>query len=201
MNRLSRALVLASVALAATAGCTANDRSPQAQPTSSATHKLTIPPPTTAPATTPAAAPELSGKGVGPYTVGMALSALKSSNAVVEVNGSNGCPDWKTAKGTGKYKAVALVFFKDKLDWVEVSTPDFSTVEGAKVGMPLTAVAGAFGSQAKQLSDGLGGKAVGVSQSGGSGLVFRANADGNVNLIQAGAYETLEFKFTDGEGC
>lgn len=67
--------------------------------------------------------------------------------------------------------------------------------------MSLDEVKGRYGGDGVALSDGLGGKALGVLGPSGNGLLFRTDKDGHVTAMEAGRYETLEFRFTEGEGC
>jgi hypothetical protein len=67
--------------------------------------------------------------------------------------------------------------------------------------MKLTAVKGLYGPKASQLTDGKGGTALAVRDGPGTGLLFRGAADGTVGTIDAGTYDTLEFRFIEGEGC
>jgi hypothetical protein len=182
-------MVLVSVALT---GCRGQDPASSEPPGSG-----TAPPATTAVATQP-----LTGRGIGPYVVGTGLDALTAAGALTNVKTTDGCPDFTTADAGGSYfGTVTIVFYKKKIDWVTIVSPVVSTVDGAKVGMKLTAVKGVYGARANQLDDGKGGTAIGVRDGAGTGLLFRGGADGTVGTIEAGTYDTLEFRFIEGEGC
>jgi len=162
---------------------------------------MTSAPPTTSP-TTPPAAEKLASTGIGPYVVGAKLAALKSAKVLADLNESTGCTGWATAQGTAPYgDAVTIIFYNGAVNWVEVNSPAISTVEGAQVGMTLAALKGIYGTKATDLDDGLGGKAVSVHGATALGLFFRLDATGKVKTIEAGRSETLEFRFTEGEGC
>jgi hypothetical protein len=157
---------------------------------------------TSPPATTPVAFPPLTGRGIGPYVVGAELDALTGASALTNVKTSTGCPDFTTADAGGPYfGTVTIVFFQKKISWITIESSIVSTVEGAKVGQQLTAVKSLYGAKANQLSDGQGGTALGVRDGDGTGLLFRGAADGTVGTIDAGTYDTLEFRFVEGEGC
>jgi hypothetical protein len=157
----------------------------------------------TAPPTTTAAAIEpLTGQGIGSYVVGTELDGLTAAGALTNVKTTDGCPDFTTADATGPYfGTVAIVFFQKKISWISVSSAIVSTVDGAKVGQTLAEVKGLYGAKANQLDDGQGGQALGVREGGGTGLLFRGAADATVASIDAGTYDTLEFRFVEGEGC
>jgi hypothetical protein len=153
-------------------------------------------------ATTPATLEKLAGQGIGSYVVGADLAALTSAGSLTNVKTSDGCPDFTTADATGPYfGTVTIVFFQNKVSWISVSSAVVSTMDGAAVGQKLTAVKSLYGARANQLDDGHGGQALGVREGGGTGLLFRAAADGTVASIDAGTYDTLEFRFVEGEGC
>jgi hypothetical protein len=144
----------------------------------------------------------VTGTGIGPYTVGAELDALTAAGALTNVKASDGCPDFTTADAGGPYfGTVTIVFFQKKIEWITIASPVTSTVDGAKVGMKLTAVKALYGAKANQLADGQGGTALGVRDGTGTGMLFRGAADGTVGTIDAGTYETLEFRFVEGEGC
>jgi hypothetical protein len=162
------------------------------------------PPPSTtsAPVTTPAALEKLRGQGIGTYVVGADLDALTSAGSLTNVASSDGCPDFTTADATGPYfGTVTIVFFQKKLSWISISSAVVSTVDGARVGQALAEVKAIYGAKANQLDDGQGGRALGVREGGGTGLLFRGAADATVASIDAGTYDTLEFRFVEGEGC
>jgi hypothetical protein len=189
---VSRRLAVLALVCVALTGCGA--------PTSSGPSGPAIA--TTPPATTPVAYPPLTGQGIGPYVVGAELDALTAAGGLANVKSSDGCPDFTTADAGGPYfGTVTIVFFKKKIDWITIASPVVSTVDGAKVGLKLTAVKGLYGAKANQLSDGRGGTAIGVRDGTGTGLLFRGAADGTVATIDAGTYDTLEFRFIEGEGC
>jgi hypothetical protein len=157
---------------------------------------------TTPPATTPVAAQPLTGQGIGPYVMGAELDALTATAALTNVKTTDGCPDFTTADAGGPYfGTVRIVFYQKKIAWITIGSAVVSTVDGARVGLKLAAVKGIYGSKANQLSDGRGGEAVGVRDGAGTGLLFRGAADGTVATIDAGTYDTLEFRFIEGEGC
>jgi hypothetical protein len=134
--------------------------------------------------------------------VGADLDALTAAGALTNVKTTQGCPDFTTADAGGPYfGTVTIVFFKRKIDWITIESPIVSTVDGAKVGLKLTAVKAIYGAKANQLTDGKGGAALGVRDGTGTGLLFRGAADGTVATIDAGTYDTLEFRFIEGEGC
>jgi hypothetical protein len=144
----------------------------------------------------------LTGKGVGPYAVDATLEDLTAAKALANLKTSDGCPDFATADATAPYSGkVTVVFFKSKLSYLTVSSPAVSTVDGAKVGMTLAEVKDLYGKRGTQLDDGQGGHALGVREGGGTGMVFRTDKSGTVNAIEAGTYDTLEFRFVEGEGC
>ena len=200
------AVVAVGLALAA-AGCakrSGGEGASQVGP-APATSSAAPAPTTAAPApTTPAppAAEPLAAAGIGPYAVGAKLAALKTSGVLTKLNESTGCPGWATAEGTGVYAGkVAVIFYGGAVNWIEVKSPTLPTMDGAKVGMTLAAVKGIYGSKGMELTDGMGAKAFSVHGKGGLGLFFRTAKDGTVSVIEAGKYETLEFRFTEGEGC
>ena len=186
-----RLAALARVCVALT-GCGAPDPVPSGPPGSG----------TTPPATAAVAIQPLTGKGIGPYVVGADLDALTAAGALTNVKTTAGCPDFTTADATGPYfGTVTIVFFKKRIDWITITSPIASTVDGVRVGMKLSAVKGVYGAKANQLSDGQGGPALGVRDGAGTGLLFRGAPDGTVGTIDAGTYDTLEFRFIEGEGC
>jgi hypothetical protein len=189
---VSRRLAVTALVCVGLTGCGAQDPASSGPPGTA-----TRPPATSAPATQP-----LTGQGIGPYVVGAELDALTAADALTNVKTTDGCPDFTTADAGGPYfGTVTIVFFKKKIDWITVASPVVSTVDGAKVGMLLTAVKGVYGAKANQLTDGKGGTAIGVRDGPGTGLLFRGAADGTVGTIDAGTYDTLEFRFIEGEGC
>jgi hypothetical protein len=198
------AVVAVGVAVAvAVAGCLVRSEGGPKEPIGSTggPAATTAPPTAAPPPTTPPAAEKLASNGVGPYQVGAKLAALKTANVLAGLNESTGCDGWATAQATAPYAgAVTIVFYNGAVNWVEVTSPAISTVEGAKVGMTLAAVKGVYGTKATELDDGLGGKAVSVHGATANGLFFRFAA-GKVSTIEAGKSETLEFRFTEGEGC
>jgi len=198
-------MAVAAVGLAvalATAGCLVRSEGGPKEPiVSTGGPVVTTAPPTAAP-TTPPAAEKLAPAGIGPYAVGATLVALKSAKVLADLNESTGCAGWATARGTAPYgDAVTIIFYNGAVNWVEVTSPAISTVEGAKVGLTLAALKGIYGTKATELNDGLGGKAVSVHGATALGLFFRFDATGKVKTIEAGKSETLEFRFTEGEGC
>ena len=197
-----RVLVIVGLALA-TGGCLRKEGGPPPPAVESVGVLPTASPTGGAPppSTTPPAAEPLAATGVGPYAVGAKLATLKSAGALTKINESTGCPGWATAEGTGLYAGkVTVIFYQGAVNWIEVKSSGLSTMDGAKVGMTLAVVKGIYGSKGTELTDGLGGKALSVHGKGGLGLFFRTK-DGTVNVIEAGKSETLEFRFTDGEGC
>jgi hypothetical protein len=88
---------------------------------------------------------------------------------------------------------LSIVFYNGAIKWLEVKTLAISTVDGAKIGMTLTAIKTIYGAKGTELKDGLGGRALSVHDKGGLGLFFRAANGEAVSLIEAGPRETLEF--------
>ena len=200
---MKRHTVLFAIALAglvaAAAGCADNEPTTPGGAVATTTPAA---PPAVTPTPPPQEAEKLTGRGVGPYVVGAALDALTSSGALANAQTSPGCSDWTTADATGPYSGkVVIVFFQKKISWVVVTSPSLSTVDGASVGMGFAAVKGIYGMKGDGLDDGHGGQALGVRETAGSGLLFRETKDGSVGTIEAGTYDTLEFRFVEGEGC
>ncbi len=146
-------------------------------------------------------ATELTEAGIGPYQVGAAQTTLANQGRLAGVKTTTGCPGWATATGTGGYTGVDLVFYNGKLNWVQVDTTAITARSGGRVGLTLSQVQGLYPGSVL-LTAGLGAKAVAVRNiANGNELFFRFGATGTVSIIEAGPTETLEFRFTDGEGC
>jgi hypothetical protein len=142
--------------------------------------------------------PVVSAEGVGPYQVAVTNGELKSAGLLGTVETSKGCPDFVVAKGLASYHTPVLVFFKGKLQYVSVTSSSLPTDQGAAVGMSLADVKKKHPA-GKQLSDWNGG--IGwFAQTESDALLFRFK-NSKVETIEAGLAETLQFRFTDGEGC
>ncbi|MEU8264948.1 hypothetical protein AB0C02_30580 [Micromonospora sp. NPDC048999] len=138
--------------------------------------------------------------GLGPYRIGGSLDDLRAKgHLATPVKTTGGCPDYATSTGRPEYNSPDLVFYQKKLIWLSLSSPQARTPEGAHVGTPL-AEAKKRHPDGRELSDGLGGRAWLVTQ-GKNALLLRIGSGGAVTLIEAGVAETLEFRFTEGEGC
>jgi len=143
----------------------------------------------------------LGEDGIGPYLVGTAQSTLTNQGRLAGVTATSGCPNWATAKGTGVYAGLGLVFYQGRLDWVEVGAPGITARAGGRVGLTQAQLQAVYPGAAL-LTAALGAKAVAVRNvASGNELFFRFGTGGTVSVIQAGPIETLEFRFTDGEGC
>jgi hypothetical protein len=191
---LVRTAVIAGLALAmAACGTKSGESSAPTTPTGPTT-------PAASP-TSPTAEP-LAATGLGPYAVGTKLAALKSTGVLADLDEEIGCPGWALAKGTGAYAgAVSLIFYNGAISWVEVHTPAIPTVDNAKVGMTLAEIKATYGSKATEFTNTVGLKALSVHEGAGLGLFFRFDEAGKATVIEAGQYNTLEFRFNEGEGC
>jgi hypothetical protein len=147
--------------------------------------------------TGPAAEAVLTPKGLGPYQVGVSVAQLRSLGLVDTLRTIPSCPDLGNV--IGQLEDPDLVFYKEKLTYLSVDSPYIKTGKGARVGMSLAEVK-AKHPTGRQLDDGLGGKAWLVTE-GTNAMLFRASAGGKVEQIDAGKAETIEFRFTEGEGC
>jgi hypothetical protein len=139
---------------------------------------------------------ELDATGFGPYAIGATQAKLTSSGLVGKVSKDvNGCG---TAAGTKKWNSPALVFADGKLEHVKVTTPKIKTTEGVKVGTAFATLKGKYPS-GKQLADWVGAPGW-YARSGDFALLFRIRND-KVSAIEAGSASTLQFTFTDNQGC
>jgi hypothetical protein len=200
---LARPLLIGVLGLTTLVGCTSGD--PKAAATPGATWApatSAAPAPTVSPtagSTTPATE-ALTAKGIAKYLVGAKLTVLAPAKLLVGQKKAPGCPDWVTAKGTGAYAGIDVIFYKGAIAWVDAATPGYATEKGISLGSTYDQVVAAYPSGVK-LDDGLGGKAI-SAHDGTNALFFRFdNTNSTVTSIEAGKAETLEFRFTDGEGC
>jgi hypothetical protein len=145
---------------------------------------------------------DLAASGVGPYTVGVKLADLRARRLVVDVRPQAACQGLTLARGTDDYQSPSLVFFNDQLQYLSVDSPLARTTEGARVGMPVGQVQAKYPDAATLNSVAGGGMALLAKDSSGKyALLFRISTAGTVESIEAGLAETLEFRFTDREGC
>jgi hypothetical protein len=137
----------------------------------------------------------LSAAGLGPYSIGIKQSELKSAALIRSVAAKQSCT---TAKGLGEYDTPALAFSGGKLQRIAVTSADVSTSTGAKVGSSLADVKAKYPA-GKQLDDWVGASAW-YAVDGGNALLFRIK-DGKVAAIEAGPGQALQFHYTDKQGC
>lgn len=200
-----RTLPLLLVAAALTLGLAACKSGSTPAASSSPTALTVLASPTPTPAASPTPSPTkadkgyLTAAGYGPYKIGLALAKAKSDKLLTKEKSTATCPGWVTGYGTGDYADVALVFFNGELAWLSVDKPAHQTATGAKTGLKLAAVKAMYGT-AKELNGPPGEKALSVV-SGKNALFFRFSKTGVLQLIEAGVAETLEFRYTEGEGC
>ena len=141
------------------------------------------------------AADVLSAAGLGPYAIGMKQSELKSAQLFRGATTKQKCT---TAKGLGEYESPALAFSGGKLERLAVTSADISTTTGAKVGTDYADVKSMYPA-GKQLDDWVGASAW-YTLEGGNALLFRIE-DGKVAAIEAGPSQSLQFHYTDKQGC
>jgi hypothetical protein len=139
---------------------------------------------------------ELDATGFGPYAIGTAQAKLASSGLVGKVSKDvNGCG---AATGTKKWNSPGLIFTDGKLEHLKVTTPKIKTTEGVKVGTAYAALKGKYPS-GKELADWVGATGW-YARSGDFALLFRIKNE-KVSAIEAGSASTLQFTFTDNQGC
>ncbi|BCJ53726.1 hypothetical protein Asp14428_52010 [Actinoplanes sp. NBRC 14428] len=137
----------------------------------------------------------LSSAGLGPYALGVAQSELKSAALIGTVSTEQGCG---TAKGLSEYARPTLAFSGGKLQRIAVTSTAVTTPTGAKVGTSYPKLKGMYPS-GKQLDNWVGAKAW-FTLDGGNALLFRIEKD-KVAGIEAGPGQTLQFHYTDKQGC
>jgi hypothetical protein len=197
-----RLLFLAIAALVGLAGCANKTNGPTTSGTLPAPPTSTPSPVGSSPAGKPStfAEPDLAPSGYGPYTIGVKLADLKTRKLVIDVK-TTACPGFTLAKGTADYEKPSLVFYNGELAFLDVDTPLVRTTQGARVAMPVAQVQAKY-PDAVTLNNGAGGMALLAKDSSGKyGLLFRIRISGTVESIEAGLAETIEFRFTEGEGC
>ena len=139
----------------------------------------------------------LTPRGLGPWTVGVSVAQLRSLGLVDTLRTIPSCPDLGNV--IGQLEDPDLVFYQNKLIYLSVDSTYIQTAKGARVGMSLAEIK-AKHPTGRQIDDGMGGKAWLVTE-GTNGMLFRTGASGKVERIDAGKAETIEFRFTEGEGC
>ena len=138
----------------------------------------------------------MSAAGFGPYAVGAARTRLAKTGLIRKVSvDSNGCGH---AAGLAEWGSPGLVFGRSQLAFVRVTNNRIKTVEGVTVGTPYRTVQARYPG-GNELSDWVGAVAWYVV-SGDFALLFRLK-DGKVAIIEAGDAASLQFSFTDSEGC
>jgi hypothetical protein len=138
----------------------------------------------------------LSAEGVGPYAIGIEQAQLSSAGLVGKVAvDTNGCG---TGNGVSKYGTPGLVFTKGKLQHVKVTGTKIKTDKGVRVGTAFANVKGSY-PNGKVLDDWVGASAW-YAVDGDYALLFRIKSD-KVAAIEAGTASTLQFTFTDNQGC
>lgn len=145
----------------------------------------------------PAVDDDLEPTGIGPYRIGTRFTGLQTRDLLREVRTASGC-DWVGARGLDTYHEPFLSFFDGRLSYLIVDSPQARTATGARVGMTLAQV------KARHPDGRLvtrGDRYVWLTPDGSDGLMFRFDEAGTVDSIEAGPAQTLEFRFTDGEGC
>lgn len=148
------------------------------------------------PAGKPAGSPDvLTAAGLGPYSIGVAQTELKSARLVGTVTAKESCA---TAKGLSEYHTPALAFTRGKLQRLTVTSSKVATTTGAKVGTSFADVQAMYPS-GKRLDDWLGASAW-YTLDGGNALLFRI-AGGKVASIDAGVGQAVQFYYTDKQGC
>jgi hypothetical protein len=201
--------LMASLTLAAITACGKDQPAPATTPTRetpASTATASTPGPTAdAAATDQPASDRVSATGIGPYVLGASLEKLKAAGSLTNIKASTACPDHTTADSAGAMQgAVHIVFAKDSLAWIEVTSPTVSTVDGAATGMAFDEIAGLYSGRGVGLTNGASGKAVGVpgGPSTGAGLLLAQESDGDhLALIAAGAYDQLVFNFQNARVC
>jgi len=198
----TRLLVVAVAALLSVAGCANKTDPPGAVGTPTATPVSTPSPvgPTPAASKSSFDDPDLAPNGYGPYTIGAKQADLAARKLLVDVENTP-CQGITLAKGTADYEKPGLVFYNGALSFLSVNTPLVRTTEGARVAMPIAQVQAKY-PDALTLNNSAGGMALLAKDSSGKyGLLFRIRTNGTVESIEAGLAETIEFRFTEGEGC
>jgi len=137
----------------------------------------------------------LSAAGLGPYSIGIKQRELKSAALVKGATTKQKCT---TAKGLADHAAPTLAFSGGELQRIAVTSADVSTTTGAKVGTSYADVKSMYPA-GKQLDDWVGASAW-YTVEGGNALLFRIK-DGKVAAIEAGPSQTLQFHYTDKQGC
>ena len=195
--------VLATIAVV-TAGCGPNPpgEAELSGPAVITSVSPSIPPATTAsPSTSPTTIDlgVITADGYGPYQVGMSLVAADNAGLLVDQQSTEGCPGWVVAKGTDGYAEISLIFYDGNLLWLDVDKPGHATATGAQVGMAYPDVKAGYGG-ATEFTGPPGEKALSV-RTGANTVFLRFDGSGKLARIEAGVADTLEFRYTDGEGC
>jgi hypothetical protein len=148
------------------------------------------------PAGKPAGSPDvLTAAGIGPYSIGIKQTELKSSGLVGNVTTKDACA---TAKGLGEYHTPALAFTDGKLQRLTVTSTKVVTPTGAKIGTSYPNIKGMYPG-GKQLDDWVGASAW-YTLDGDNALLFRIKDD-KVASIDAGVGSVVRFHYTDKQGC
>jgi hypothetical protein len=137
----------------------------------------------------------LTAAGIGPYSIGIRQSELKSAGLVGKVNTKDACA---TAKGLSEYSSPALAFTGGKLQRLTVTSAEVSTPAGAKIGTSYADLKGKY-PRGQQLDDWVGASAW-YTVEGGNALLFRIQND-KVASIDAGTGDAVRFFYTDKQGC
>jgi hypothetical protein len=138
----------------------------------------------------------MSATGFGPYAIGAAQAELASAHLIGAVtSAATGCG---SARGVAKWNTPGLVFLKGKLEHVRVTSGKVRTTRSVQVGSTLAKVMAKYpgGSALVDRS----GATAWYATSGDFALLFRLKKN-KVAAIEAGASSTLQFTFTDGQGC
>ncbi|GAA2550912.1 hypothetical protein GCM10010435_21320 [Winogradskya consettensis] len=137
----------------------------------------------------------LAAGGLGPYLIGVGQKDLSSAKLVGKVTKKGDCA---TSAGLSKYDTPALAFSDGKLKRVTVTSTAVSTQAGAKVGTAYDQVKALY-PKGKQLDDWIGASAW-YTVDGKNALLFRID-NGKVAAIMVGEAQTVQFYFTDQQGC
>ncbi|GAA1418319.1 hypothetical protein ACFQZ4_22795 [Catellatospora coxensis] len=194
-------LVVAALAAFGTAAC-GKGGTPAAAPTAVTSLGPSAAPSSAAPAPSPSPKAEkgfITAGGYGPYVIGLALAKADAGKLVTKKQSTAGCPGWVAGFGSGEYADVAVIFYNGELLWFSTDGKSHQTAAGAQVGAKLAEVKAMYAG-AKELPGPNGEKALSVD-SGKNTLFFRFSKAGVLTGIEAGDAETLEFRYTEGEGC
>jgi hypothetical protein len=138
---------------------------------------------------------EISATGIGPYTIGQEQASLTGARLVGPVkSGLTGCD---TGLGQATWGTPTLIFTKGKLQHVKITSGSVKTTAGIKVGATTASVRRAY-PKGSALS--ARGATAWYAPTGDFALLFRI-AGGKVSAIESGPASTLQFTFTDNQGC